>query len=58
MPRRGDLDRGRPCGYSFKVLEQNGLEVFVNPPLLTLPSKIGGRRIPRAPALRPVPRNP
>ena len=29
-----------------KVLEQNDLDVFVNPPLLTLPSKIGGAQDP------------
>ena len=29
-----------------KVLEQNKIDVFVNPPLLTLPSKIGGAQSP------------
>jgi Asp-tRNA(Asn)/Glu-tRNA(Gln) amidotransferase A subunit family amidase len=31
---------------ALKVLEQNELDVFVNPPLLTLPSKIGGAQNP------------
>jgi amidase len=30
----------------IKVLEQNELDVFVNPPLLTLPGKIGGAQSP------------
>ena len=30
----------------IKVLEQNDLDVFVNPPLLTLPNKIGGAQSP------------
>lgn len=31
---------------AIKVLEQNELDVFVNPPLLTLPGKIGGAQSP------------
>ena len=31
---------------AIKVLEQNKLDVFVNPPLLTLPGKIGGAQNP------------
>jgi amidase len=30
----------------MKVMEQNGIDVFVNPPLVTLPAKIGGPRDP------------
>ena len=31
---------------AIKVLEQNDIDVFVNPPLLTLPNKIGGAQNP------------